>query len=147
MRERFDAEDVKLLEELFTLSGILFDPSSPEEVDSALADVTSQTITLLQQAVEDLASTVEEVRVTWYREWRVNSLVYILQYEFCCAGFMPLQLKRENKALKNELAAAKRSDAQSEAAEDTSNVLHKPSGIISSVVSRVRSLSSIKLLK
>ncbi|KAM1752499.1 hypothetical protein ACFX11_010473 [Malus domestica] len=116
LRERFDAEDVKLLEELFTLSGILFDPSSPEEVDSALADVTSQTITLLQQAVEDLASTVEE-------------------------------LKRENKALKNELAAAKRLDAQSEAAGDTSIVLHKPSGIISSVVSRVRSLSSIKLLK
>lgn len=147
MRERFDAEDAKLLEELFTLSGILFDPSSPEEVDSALADVTSQTITLLQQAVEDLASTVEEVCVTRYRKWRVNSLVYFLQYKFCCAGFMSLQLKRENKALKNELAAAKRSDAQSAAAGDTSIVLHKPSGIICSVVSRVRSLSSIKLLK
>lgn len=55
---------MKLLEELFTLNGILFDPCSSEELDSAFEDVTSQTIVSLHQAVEELASTVDEVRVT-----------------------------------------------------------------------------------
>ncbi|CAL2269253.1 unnamed protein product [Prunus armeniaca] len=62
LKERFDAEHVKLLEELFTLNGILFDPCSSEELDSAFEDVTSQTIVSLQQAVEELASTVDELK-------------------------------------------------------------------------------------
>ncbi|BFG37012.1 hypothetical protein CerSpe_232870 [Prunus speciosa] len=117
LKERFDAEDVKLLEELFTLNGILFDPCSSEELDSAFEDVTSQTIVSLQQAVEEFASTVDE-------------------------------LKRENKGLKERLAAAERSHAAGKEAGDnnTSSLVHKLPGILSSFVSWVRSLSSIKLL-
>ncbi|KAH0994779.1 hypothetical protein GBA52_018643 [Prunus armeniaca] len=117
LKERFDAEHVKLLEELFTLNGILFDPCSSEELDSAFEDVTSQTIVSLQQAVEELASTVDE-------------------------------LKRENKGLKVRLAAAERSHAAGKEAGDnnTSSLVHKLPGILSSFVSWVRSLSSIKLL-
>ncbi|XP_008218206.1 PREDICTED: kinesin-1-like protein PSS1 [Prunus mume] len=117
LKERFDAEDVKLLEELFTLNGILFDPCSSEELDSAFEDVTSQTIVSLQQAVEELASTVDE-------------------------------LKRENKGLKERLAADERSHAAGKEAGDnnTSSLVHKLPGILRSFVSWVRSLSSIKLL-
>lgn len=53
-----------LLEELFRLSGILYDPCSPEDLDSAFEDVTSQTIISLQQMVEELVSTVEEVHMS-----------------------------------------------------------------------------------
>ena len=50
-----------LLEELFRLSGILHEPGSAEDLDSAFEDVTSQTIIQLQHMVEELVSTVEEV--------------------------------------------------------------------------------------
>lgn len=54
-------EDVDLLEELFVLKGISFDPQSPEDIESAYNDVTFQTILSLQQAVEDLRDMVEQV--------------------------------------------------------------------------------------
>lgn len=64
MRERLDEEDVKLLEELFILEGLFFDVTSVEDLESAYQDVTSWTISSLQQAVEELTYTVEEVSKT-----------------------------------------------------------------------------------
>lgn len=55
-----NAEDVKLLEELFIQEGILFDPPSSE--DSEIEDLTLQIISSLQEALEKLTSTVDEVR-------------------------------------------------------------------------------------
>ncbi|KAJ9131508.1 hypothetical protein P3X46_035163 [Hevea brasiliensis] len=62
LRERLDVEDVELLEELFILEGILFDPSSFEDLESAYEDVTLRTISSLQQAVEELVFTIEELK-------------------------------------------------------------------------------------
>lgn len=61
---------------------------------------------------------------------------------------MLLQLKRENKGLKERLAAAERYHAAGKEAGDnnTSSLVHKLPGILSSFVSWVRSPSSIKLL-
>jgi len=53
LRERLDDEDVKLLEEVFILEGLIFDLTSVEELESGYQDVTLQTISSLQQAVED----------------------------------------------------------------------------------------------
>lgn len=53
---------MKLLQELFILEGIFFDPNSVEDLESAFEDVTLRTISSLQQAVEELVFTVEEVR-------------------------------------------------------------------------------------
>ena len=52
---------MKLLEELFILEGIFFDPYSVEELESSYEDVTLQTISSLQEFVEELVSSVEEV--------------------------------------------------------------------------------------
>ncbi|KAJ6682950.1 CENTROMERE PROTEIN E [Salix koriyanagi] len=60
LRERLDDEDVRLLEELFILEGLFFDANSVEDVESAYQDVTSWTISTLQQTVEELIYTVEE---------------------------------------------------------------------------------------
>uniref|UniRef100_A0A2N9GQA1 Kinesin motor domain-containing protein n=1 Tax=Fagus sylvatica TaxID=28930 RepID=A0A2N9GQA1_FAGSY len=62
LRERLDTEDVKLLEELFILEGIFFDPYSVEELESSYEDVTLQTISSLQEVVEELVSSVEELK-------------------------------------------------------------------------------------
>ena len=56
-----NVEDVKLLEELFILEGILFDPQSVEE-ELEIEDLAFQTISSLQEALETLMSTVDEVR-------------------------------------------------------------------------------------
>ncbi|XP_031276558.1 kinesin-like protein KIN-1 [Pistacia vera] len=61
LRERLDFEDVKLLEELFTLEGIFFEPNSVEDLELAYEDVTFRTISSLKQAVEELTCTVEEL--------------------------------------------------------------------------------------
>lgn len=55
------AENVDLLEQLFILEGIFFDPNSVEEVESAYEDITSRTISSLQNAVKELSSTAEKV--------------------------------------------------------------------------------------
>jgi kinesin family member 5 len=47
-------EDVDLLEELFVLEGIIFDPSSVTDIDSACQDAASEEISLLMQAVEEV---------------------------------------------------------------------------------------------
>ncbi|KAK4411123.1 Kinesin-like protein KIN-1 [Sesamum angolense] len=60
LRQKMKAEDVQLLEQLFILEGIFFDPNSVEEVESAYDDVTSRTISTLQKAVEELSKTVDE---------------------------------------------------------------------------------------
>ncbi|KAG5244875.1 hypothetical protein OIU76_002946 [Salix suchowensis] len=61
LRERLDDEDVRLLEELFILEGLFFDANSVEDLESAYQDVTSWTISSLQQTVEELIYTVEEL--------------------------------------------------------------------------------------
>nr|XP_023913239.1 kinesin-like protein KIN-1 [Quercus suber] len=66
LKESLDIEDVKLLEELFILEGILFDPYSVEELESSYEDVTLRTISSLQAAVEELAFTVEELKMENY---------------------------------------------------------------------------------
>ncbi|KAK3031601.1 hypothetical protein RJ639_035607, partial [Escallonia herrerae] len=62
LRERLDAEDVKLLEELFVLEGIFFDPRSVEDLESAYEDVMLKTISSLQAALEDHVATVEKLK-------------------------------------------------------------------------------------
>ncbi|KAB1202287.1 Kinesin-1-like protein PSS1 [Morella rubra] len=63
LRERLDIEDVKLLEELFLLEGILFDPGTVEEAELGYEDVTLRTISALQHDVEALACSVKEVEI------------------------------------------------------------------------------------
>ncbi|XP_027353436.1 kinesin-like protein KIN-1 [Abrus precatorius] len=60
LRERLNVQDVKLLEELFIQEGILFDPPSVEE--SEIEDLALQTISSLQEAVEKLILTVDELK-------------------------------------------------------------------------------------
>jgi len=62
LREKFNVEDVKFLEELFIQEGILFDLSSVEE-ETDIDDLTLQMISLLQAAMEKLTTTVDEVHV------------------------------------------------------------------------------------
>ncbi|XP_011088449.1 kinesin-like protein KIN-1 isoform X3 [Sesamum indicum] len=61
LSQKMKAEDVELLEQLFILEGIFFDPNSVEEVESAYDDMTSRTISTLHKAVEELSKTVDEV--------------------------------------------------------------------------------------
>ncbi|EYU38269.1 hypothetical protein MIMGU_mgv1a025171mg [Erythranthe guttata] len=68
--QRMKPEDVELLEQLFIMEGIFFDPNSVEEVELAYQDVTSTTILSLQKAVQDLSTTIDEVRPT-------NSIVFL----------------------------------------------------------------------
>ncbi|KAK2984088.1 hypothetical protein RJ640_028552, partial [Escallonia rubra] len=62
LRERLDAEDVKLLEELFVLEGIFFDPSSVEDLESAYEDVMLKTISSLQAVLEEHVATVKKLK-------------------------------------------------------------------------------------
>ncbi|CAA3006832.1 kinesin-like protein KIN-1 [Olea europaea var. sylvestris] len=62
LRRKIKAEDVELLEQLFVLEGIFFDPNSLDEVEAAYEDVTSRTISSLQKAVEELIATVEKLK-------------------------------------------------------------------------------------
>jgi len=48
LRERLDIEDVKVLEELFILEGIFFDPYSVEELESVYEDVTLRSMSFLR---------------------------------------------------------------------------------------------------
>ena len=61
MSERLNAEDMKLLEELFIQAGLVVDSDSTEDLESTFQDVVQQTISSLMQAVEELKSTVEMV--------------------------------------------------------------------------------------
>ncbi|GAB4855512.1 serine/threonine-protein kinase KIN2 [Ancistrocladus abbreviatus] len=62
LRERLGPEEVELLEELLVLEGIIFHPNSIEDLESVYEDVTIRTILSLQQAVEELVFTVEELK-------------------------------------------------------------------------------------
>ncbi|XP_022968709.1 kinesin-like protein KIN-1 isoform X1 [Cucurbita maxima] len=61
LQESLDMEHVQILEQLFIQNGILFDPCSIEEPELAYEDVTSQTISSLQLALEELLSTNVEL--------------------------------------------------------------------------------------
>ncbi|KAM3378213.1 kinesin-like protein KIN-1 isoform X7 [Capsicum galapagoense] len=62
LRETMTAEDVQLLEKLFVLEGIFFDPNSVDEIEAAYEDVTSRTISSLHKAVEELSTGVEKMK-------------------------------------------------------------------------------------
>ncbi|OMO94817.1 hypothetical protein COLO4_16159 [Corchorus olitorius] len=59
MGEKLNAEDVKLLEELFIQAGLFDDPNTTEDLQSTFQDVVQQTISSLMQAVEELRSIVD----------------------------------------------------------------------------------------
>ncbi|KAK4480213.1 hypothetical protein RD792_013275 [Penstemon davidsonii] len=59
--QKMNAEDVQLLEQLLILEGIFFDPNSVEEVESAYEDVTSRTISSMQETIKELITTVEKI--------------------------------------------------------------------------------------
>ncbi|CAO2200163.1 unnamed protein product [Urochloa humidicola] len=61
LRLSLKEEDVDLLEELFLQEGVIFDPDSITDIDSACQDTASEEISLLMQAVEELKGTVEEL--------------------------------------------------------------------------------------
>ncbi|KAH7840640.1 hypothetical protein Vadar_019576 [Vaccinium darrowii] len=61
LREKMGVDDVNLLEELFIQEGILFDINFVEDLESAYEDVRCRTISSLQQAVENLVVTAEEL--------------------------------------------------------------------------------------
>ncbi|KZV47399.1 Kinesin heavy chain [Dorcoceras hygrometricum] len=85
MRQRMKIEDVQLLEQLFILEGIFFNPNSIEESKAAYEDAVSSTISSLQEAVKVLTIKVEELK---------NDKE---------------ALAKENKALKNQIIAAQSS--------------------------------------
>ncbi|XP_006361874.1 kinesin-1-like protein PSS1 [Solanum tuberosum] len=62
LRERMTADDVQLLEKLFVLEGIFFDPNSIDEIEATYEDVTSRTISSLHKAVEELSTGVEKMK-------------------------------------------------------------------------------------
>lgn len=62
LRGRMGAEEVEFLEELLILEGIMFDPNLTGDLESEYADVSSKIIASLQQAVEELLVTVEELK-------------------------------------------------------------------------------------
>ncbi|KAI3863805.1 hypothetical protein MKW98_031397 [Papaver atlanticum] len=64
LSEKMEVEDVKLLlEELLIKEGIIYNPNSIEtDFEPALKDITSRTITILQQTVEELSSTVDKLK-------------------------------------------------------------------------------------
>ncbi|KAE8660231.1 Kinesin-1-like protein PSS1 [Hibiscus syriacus] len=59
MSERLNAEDVKLLEELFIQAGLFVDLDSTDDLESNFQDVVEQTISSLMKAVEELRSAVQ----------------------------------------------------------------------------------------
>ncbi|KAK6233159.1 hypothetical protein SCA6_003232, partial [Theobroma cacao] len=105
MSERLDAEDVELLEELFIQAGLFIDFGSTEDLESAYQDVAQQTISSLIQAVQELKFTVEMLSLP------------------------SSQLQRENKALKERLAAAEQLDALR---GENAGFLHKILGFLGS---------------
>ena len=64
LRQNISMEDVDLLEELLILEGILFDPVSADDFQSAYEDVASRIISSLQHAVKELQGDLHKVRFT-----------------------------------------------------------------------------------
>jgi len=119
-------EDVDLLEELFLQEGIIFDPNSITDIDSACQDTGSEEISLLMQAVEELKGTVEEV--AQHQSFKPSSiLAAVVQIYPCLTGCQdskvqglilafPLQLADENQKLRRELEVAREIAAQAQLA-------------------------------
>ncbi|RLN05363.1 kinesin-1-like protein PSS1 isoform X2 [Panicum miliaceum] len=61
LRLSLKEEDVDLLEELFLQEGIIFDPNSITDIDSACQDTASEEISLMMQSVEEVKGTVTEL--------------------------------------------------------------------------------------
>ncbi|CAN0914342.1 Kinesin-like protein KIN-1 [Linum grandiflorum] len=62
LSERLDEEEINLLEEILVLEGILFDPDTAIDSESELEDITTRTISLLQQSLQELMITCEELK-------------------------------------------------------------------------------------
>lgn len=100
MKQRMKIEDVQLLEQLFILEGIFFDPNSTEETEAAYEDVISATISSLQEAVKVLNIKVEEVMIyvypillssipgtdssswPWRRDFIFRRIIHIIYFSF-----------------------------------------------------------------
>ncbi|KAL9379048.1 hypothetical protein Peur_027530 [Populus x canadensis] len=129
LNKRLDDEDVKLLEEVFILEGLIFDLTSVEELESGYQDVTLQTISSLQQAVEDNDC---------------SALFPLLSG--CLNNIFEIKLKSENQALKARLADAERFDAMHKETDDNAGVLLKISGMIRLLFSWVGSFYPFKMV-
>lgn len=71
------ATNEELLEQLFVLEGIFFDPHSVEEVEQLMRMLHQERFYIsLHKAVEELITTVEEVRST-------NFLIHLLSGCLC----------------------------------------------------------------
>lgn len=108
-----------LLEELFLQEGIIFEPNSITDIDSACQDTASEDISLLMQAVEELKGTVEEVSAQFIRT----------SIHPCCCANLPgcpdssvlnshytMQLTTENEKLRRDLDVAREIAAQAQLA-------------------------------
>ncbi|XP_010552747.1 PREDICTED: kinesin-like protein KIN-1 isoform X1 [Tarenaya hassleriana] len=62
MKGRMIGEDIKLLEELFILEGIMFDLDTVEEVDTEYEDTVSETIYSLQETIEELQLAIKKLK-------------------------------------------------------------------------------------
>ena len=61
LSESLSPEVVRLLEEVLIAEGILVDPKSLEELESAFEDTVSLTISSMQETVEELNDALEKV--------------------------------------------------------------------------------------
>ncbi|KAI3834303.1 hypothetical protein MKX03_030110 [Papaver bracteatum] len=62
LSEKMEVEDVKMLEEVLIKEGIIYNLNSIKiDFEPASDDLTSRTITILQQTVEELSSTVDKI--------------------------------------------------------------------------------------
>ncbi|XP_039121728.1 kinesin-like protein KIN-1 [Dioscorea cayenensis subsp. rotundata] len=67
LRENLKEDDVRLLEELFIVEGIFFNPSNTEEFESACDDIIWQTVSALERTVQELRDEVEELNKENYK--------------------------------------------------------------------------------
>ncbi|CAA6666662.1 unnamed protein product [Spirodela intermedia] len=65
LRKSLNPEDVMLLEELFIREGILFDPQSTEDLESALEDMISLSVSSMQETIEELNEALEKLSVKY----------------------------------------------------------------------------------
>ncbi|XP_026454015.1 kinesin-like protein KIN-1 [Papaver somniferum] len=123
LSEKMKVEDVKLLEELLIKEGIVYNPNSIGlHCEPALEDLTSRTITVLQQTVEELSSTVDKLK-------RENKALKDILKDLLMAGAGRLNIHGED-------------------AEGDANYYEKISGLFSSLYSWVcRSITTLYLKK
>lgn len=83
---KLNEDDVKLLEELFIVEGIVFDPYPVESYEVAYDNLISQTISSLQQAVEDLVITVDKVLLIAHV--KALHLEHVVNWEILCISVL-----------------------------------------------------------